>query len=170
MREIWVISDTHFGHENIIKYCNRPFSSVYDMNETMVENWNKTVKDEDHVWHLGDVYFTGGFQHEDENKSSVAWNFMKRLKGKKRLCLGNHDNGHNQLLLHFFEKIVLWRDWKELGLVMTHIPLHLSNIKEGRTNIHGHIHQNKSPDGPYRNVSVEQINYTPINIEELRTT
>lgn len=168
MKEIWVISDTHFGHENIIKYCDRPFSSVYDMNQTMLENWNKLVKDGDHVWHLGDVYFPGGFQHEDENRSSVAWNFFKLLKGKKRLVLGNHDNGKNQLLQHFFEKIVLWRDFKEFGLLLTHIPLHPNHIIRDRVNVHGHIHNQKSPDGPYINVCVEHHHYAPINIEELR--
>ena len=76
MPNLFVISDTHFGHANIIKYCNRPFSSVEEMNERMIENWNSVVTVQDHVYHLGDVYFG--------NETS---NFFHRLNGKKRLIL-----------------------------------------------------------------------------------
>lgn len=158
---IWLVSDTHFGHENIIKYCDRPFSSVHEMNETLVENWNSVVKPNDHIWHLGDVYFPKGF------KDGSAREFFKRLNGHKRLILGNHDNGQDQVLHSVFEKIVLWRDWKEHGLLMTHIPLHPNNIIKDRRNVHGHIHQNKSPDKQYINVCVEHTDYKPVNIDSI---
>lgn len=157
---IFVTSDTHFNHSNIIKYCDRPYSSVQEMDWDMVEKWNSVVKPDDHVWHLGDVYMNA-------SKGYIE-NLLSRLNGKKRLILGNHDNGKDQILHKYFEKIVLWRDWKDHGLLMSHIPLHPNNIINGRINIHGHIHQNKSPDGPYRCVCVEQTNYTPVNIENLR--
>ena len=53
-KHVWVTSDTHFNHANIIKYCNRPFSSVEEMNETIIANWNKVVSEDDMVYHLGD--------------------------------------------------------------------------------------------------------------------
>ena len=80
-RNIWVISDTHFGHANILSYSDRPFSNVTEMDEYMVTAWNETVKDGDIVYHLGDVYF-----------SSVGAQNLPKLKGRKRLVLGNHDD------------------------------------------------------------------------------
>ena len=158
MPNIFVISDTHFGHSNIIRYCDRPFSSVEEMNETIIDNWNKVVTDQDHVYHLGDVYF-------GVNVS----NFFYRLKGKKRLILGNHDNGKDQKLQTMFQKIMVWRMFPEFGVLLSHIPLHPSSLPEkAPINIHGHIHNKQAPGAQYRNVSVEMINYTPISIEEIR--
>jgi calcineurin-like phosphoesterase family protein len=113
---------------------------MYEMDEHMVDRWNKTVKDEDIVYHLGDVYFDNGHT------------VLPRLKGRKRLILGNHDNAKSPHLQNHFQKISMWRMFPEFGLLLTHV----------------HIHQNPSLEGPYRNMSVEAIDYTPINIEELR--
>lgn len=168
MSEIFVISDTHFGHENIIKYCDRPFNDYIEMDEHIIRKWNNIVSPQDKVYHLGDVYM---------GKSHYCDEILHSLNGKKRLILGNHDNGKDQVLLRHFQKIVVWRMFPEFGLLLTHVPVHQNSLrKNGRndapdcelTNIHGHIHNNPSPEGPYRNVSVEVINYTPINIEELR--
>lgn len=161
-RNIWLISDTHFGHENIIKYCNRPFSSATEMDEYLTEMWNQTVEDGDIVYHLGDVYFS--------NKS-----ILKKLKGRKRLILGNHDNGKDQNLLSSFQKVSCWRMFPEFGLLLTHVPVHKTTLQRPKgsklKNIHGHTHNNGEPDGDkvnYRSVCVELIDYRPINIEEVR--
>ena len=166
-RDIWVISDTHFGHSNIIKYCSRPFSSAKEMDDHMIESWNSVVKDGDIVYHLGDVYFG------EEGRSVLVGN---KLKGRKRLILGNHDNGKDQALQSTFQKIVVWRMFPEFGLLLSHVPLHSSSLErydEGALsgkllNVHGHIHNKPSPSYDHQNVSVEMINYTPVNIEELR--
>jgi calcineurin-like phosphoesterase family protein len=168
---IWVISDTHFYHQNIIEYCNRPFKTAAEMNDYMVTMWNETVKDGDKVYHLGDVYMghTNG-EHE---------RLLSSLKGQKRLVLGNHDNGKDQVLQRVFKKIEVWRMFPEFGLLLTHVPVHPSALQKGNrtgqgkemlelTNVFGHIHANPAPEGPYRCVCVEQINYKPINIETLR--
>ena len=155
---IWVISDTHFGHENIIKYCNRPFKSLEEMHEYIIDKWNSVVKDGDKVYHLGDVYFS------DKGK------ILHKLKGQKRLILGNHDNAKDNYIQKFFKKILMWRMFPEFGLLLTHVPVYdkIFNDKV-RKNIHGHIHNNNYiVDERYKNVSVEVIDYTPINIEELR--
>ena len=169
-REIWVISDTHFNHQNIIHFCKRPYETAKEMNEKLVENWNSVVKPGDKVYHLGDVYMGGGFARED----TMA--LLKSLNGKKRLVLGNHDNGKDQILQSCFEKIDMWRMFPEFGLHLTHVPVHESTLGEGRfmekkfLNVHGHIHDNESPSQHHQCVCVEHINYTPINIEELRIT
>lgn len=157
MANIWLISDTHFNHSNIIKYCNRPYQSASEMDWGMVEKWNSVVKPNDHVYHLGDVYM----------KASKGYieNILSNLNGKKRLILGNHDNGQDQILHRHFEKIMMWRVFEKV--VLTHVPLREENIPHGnRINIHGHIHDNLSPPGPYKCVCVEQIDYTPINLDE----
>lgn len=170
---IYLISDTHFGHRNIIDYCNRPFKDTMQMNLAMAEKWNSTVKDDDIVYHLGDVYM--GW-----NEPWTPLEFLSKLKGRKRLVLGNHDNGKDQVLQKVFQKIMVWRMFPEFGLLLTHVPVHESALErriEGHgkpdtivhlKNVHGHIHEKPSPTVKHHNVSVEQIAYTPINIEELR--
>jgi calcineurin-like phosphoesterase family protein len=134
------------------------------MDECIVDNWNSVIKDGDIVYHLGDIYFnaSGGY----------ISSLLARLKGRKRLILGNHDNAKDQNLTRVFQKIQMWRMFPEFGVLLSHVPLHPDSIptkKEGKLlNVHGHIHDKQSPDGPYHCVCVEQINYTPVNIEELR--
>ena len=170
-KNIWLISDTHFNHAGILTFNDyegkpvRPFDSVDEMNQCMLDNWNDTVKPGDTVIHCGDVLF---------GMDKVDWleaNFAK-LPGNKRLVLGNHDN--IKQLAPFFKDIQLWINLP--GLVLTHMPLHEQTLAETRRwdgitplNVHGHIHTNPSPEGPYKCVCVEQINYTPVNIDALRT-
>jgi calcineurin-like phosphoesterase family protein len=159
MPNIFVTSDTHFHHENIIKYCNRPFSCVEEMDEVLIKNWNSVVKPQDKVYHLGDVYFP--------KKEKSDWLFS-RLNGTKRLILGNHDNGKDQTLHKYFKEIYLWRFLKEFGLLLTHVPIHPDSLPSKlKYNVHGHTHNSKSPALPFKCVSVELTNYTPKPIEEL---
>lgn len=162
MRNIWVISDTHFGHANIIKYCDRPFSNTEEMDEAMVARWNALVQPEDIVYHLGDVYF---------GKKQKNWDwFIGRLQGRKRLILGNHDEGTDPILQKHFQKILMWRMFPEFGLLLSHVPVHQGSLNPDKCtlNVHGHVHTNSLSDPQYKNVSVEMINYTPVNIEDLR--
>lgn len=172
-KNIWVISDTHFNHANILKFEDRvgkkvrdQFSSVEEMNEVMIQRWNSVVKPGDKVYHLGDVVFGA------DKEQWLAKN-MARLNGSKRLLLGNHDEATHFVGKGQFQKTMLWRVFKEFNILMTHVPVHISTLGESRFNktpmfsVHGHIHQNKSPQGPYRCVCVEQTNYTPVNIEDL---
>lgn len=176
---IFVVSDTHFGHKNFINFKDekgnriRPFSSIEEMDELMVENWNKVVSVSDIVYHLGDVYFGDGWKH------------LSRLKGKKRLILGNHDEGKDVNLHKHFQKILMWRMFPDYKFILSHVPLHESNLKvyldespdhqEGDRgpvqkvfrNLHGHIHQNPSPNANYINCCVEWTNYSPVSLETI---
>lgn len=161
MGKIFVVSDTHFAHTNIIKYCDRPFDTAEEMDWHMVEKWNSVVSPGDKVYHLGDVYMGG-------NRDYMEW-LLSRLNGQKRLILGNHDNGKDQVLQRYFKKINVWRMFPEYGLLLTHVPVHESTLKaKDLKNVHGHIHNKSSPAGPYTCVCVEQVDYTPVDIETLR--
>lgn len=171
-REIFVISDTHFDHANILTFVDKndqlirgQFRNVDHMNETMINNWNRVVGPQDTIYHLGDFTFGG--------KGNIE-RFASRLNGKKRLIMGNHDY-EAKLYYPWFQKVMSWRQFGDLfsrPIFMTHFPLHESSFtrRDGRknpVNIHGHIHQNQAPTEFHINVSVEQINYTPKSIESL---
>lgn len=171
-REIWLISDTHFMHRNILNFTDSEtgellrgarFSSIEEHDETIRDNWNKKVKKDDIVYHLGDVMIGPKDQ----------WGKLYHsLNGRKRLIVGNHDD--IKYMCGFFQKVQMWRMFPEFGLLLTHVPidpsgLHRYNDGSMLTNVHGHIHHHKSPTKHHVNVSCEAIDYTPINIEELRT-
>jgi calcineurin-like phosphoesterase family protein len=166
-RNIFVISDTHFGHRNMYNFmeedgfhcrhdANKQQRVMEETDELMVENWNSVVKDYDIVYHCGDAYFGKG--HE----------YLYRLKGRKRLILGNHDDPKDGILPGVFEKIMVWRMWPEWKVVLTHIPIHESALRHKVThNIHGHIHRKVSPSPNHINVSVEMIDYKPVALEDI---
>lgn len=176
-RNIWISSDLHYNHANILKFQEqdgkpvRTFDNVDQMNECLIECHNSVVKPGDIHYNLGDVFF-GNIE-----KFKADW---PKFNGQKRLIVGNHDNIKILSQGSFFAKISMWRMFTEYNLMLSHVPLHVSNLlrmnkKDGiwpddcvpLYNIHGHIHRKVSPQGPYRNVSVEMINYTPVHIEDL---
>ena len=167
MRNIFVISDTHFNHHNILNFVPiRPFSSTEEMNECMVDRWNGVVRDQDIIYHLGDVFFS-------PNTPPVE-HVLARLKGRKRLILGNHDDGKSKLLQKYFQKILMWRKFPaDFPVLLTHVPVHPSTLGEGRfkgkdiINVHGHVHYNSIHDPRYRNVCVEVTDYAPISLEDI---
>lgn len=167
MRKVYVVSDTHFGHKNILKFEDKDgkkfrgdlFKDSKEMDLFMIDKWNSVVTNEDIVYHLGDVYF---------GDQQSANNILHRLNGAKRLIIGNHDDGKDKVLQTHFQKILVWRVFKEFDCVLTHIPLHETSINEKVTyNVHGHIHQNDSPTLKHINVSVEKTGYTPLLLEEV---
>lgn len=189
-RDIWLTSDTHLNHANIIKYCDRPFRDVVEMNEAIIEGWNSVVKPQDICYHLGDVYFAKHWTSkivEDraveppkDVRETQADYMLSRLNGSKRLILGNHDEAKDLLLHKHFKKIMLWRKFREFGLLLTHVPVHPAQLEDYESptkgmvtrgmekNVHGHIHDKILPDPRYVNVCVEQTNYVPVHIETLR--
>lgn len=177
MDNVWFIADTHFSHKNILGFepYHRPFASIHEHDETLIDNWNRTVKPSDIVWHLGDFCFGG--------KANVA--IAGRLNGRKRLVLGNHDCYGVELYARYFEKCFGAVHYKEF--ILTHIPIRKAYHPE-MVNIHGHLHGKRiehevlipeqdrygAPifqvryDPGYICVSVEQTELKPIHIEEIR--
>ena len=170
-RNIWITSDTHLSHSNILKFTDSTtgelirgnrFSNVDEMDQCILDNWNSVVNPGDIVYHLGDVTF-------DKEKFAKMW---PRFNGSKRLIVGNHDDIKFMSSGGFFKKVQMWRMFSEFGLILSHVPLHITSMYRGAVDrplygIHGHIHQNSSPIGPYRNVCVEMTDYTPVHIEDL---
>lgn len=161
--KIFIISDTHFGHNNILNFTNkdgtqlRKFKSIIDHDELMIENWNKVVSNKDKVYHLGDVGFFSFSRCAD---------VLKRLNGTKILIKGNHDHFKLSQYQQYFKDIRASHILDKF--ILTHIPIHPESLYKWRANIHGHVHTNSLKDNNYFNTSVEVINYTPINFEVIR--
>lgn len=162
LHEKWFVSDTHFFHENIIRFCDRPFKNAGEMNAAIVKNWNSVVGPNDFVYHLGDV-FIGGTEKE---RSEI----VHSLNGRKRLIVGNHDDTlfKQPKVVSAFEKIKYWQGFKEEGFTATHVPHMLDRLRDGTHNVHGHIHNNLEKDLHYINVCVEMRDYTPVHMDQIR--
>jgi calcineurin-like phosphoesterase family protein len=156
-------SDTHFYHENIIKYCNRPFSSVEEMNEKLIENWNSVIGKNDIVWHLGDFCFG-----QKDNISKI----IPKLNGRINLVMGNHD--HQKVKFYYdmgFNRVYDRQVIINGFYILSHTPLQFLNDNCPFFNIYGHIH-----DSPMYNtwskcgccVCVERHDYKPISWEEIQ--
>lgn len=166
---IWVFSDPHFGHENILRFTRqdgsplRPgFSDIKDHDEKLIQWYNERVQQFDKVYFLGDVSFKG----------DVFNRIMPRLQGKKRLILGNHDKFHMSEYIKYFEKI--YESWQPLrNVVFTHRPILLGDHDHhGKLtiNVHGHTHHNIVKDPRYINCCVEVTDYKPVHWSEIEKT
>lgn len=166
-KNIFLISDTHFGHFGVCKFMRkdgvtklRPWDNPDDMDEAMVERWNAVVRPHDKVYHLGDVAI-----------KKPGLETLARLNGDKVLIRGNHDIFDLKEYTKYFRDV---RGCHVLdGMILTHIPLHTECLGRFGTNIHGHTHEHRmrigeDVDPRYHSVCVEQINYTPIAFEDVK--
>lgn len=163
MRRSFLISDTHFGHANFLNFKDeegnkiRPFSSVEEMDALMIENWNRTVRPQDKVYHLGDFCL---------NRKSIQ--IAKKLNGSIVLIKGNHDIFKLKDYAPFFKDIRVYRVFPEWGILCSHIPVHETQMfGKWLLNCHGHIHQKILSDFRYKNCCVEHTNYSPISLESI---
>lgn len=171
----WFSSDPHWGHYNIIRYSCRPFSSVEEMNEALIKNFNSKVGPKDHLYLLGDLFFM---------RYDRAIEILKRLNGKKFLVLGNHDGmirKKRSLFEPFFEFIgddleIKIQDpdapnGKSQKIIMHHYAKRVWNDShKGSWNLYGHSH-GSLPDDPnalQMDVGVDCNNYFPFSYEEVK--
>lgn len=158
--KIFITADTHFNHENIIKYCNRPFQNASQMNEVIIKNWNKIVGTNDIVYHLGDF----GFGSKEELKE-----IFNKLNGKKYLIMGNHDLrvGKNYFLDLGFENVYK-KELKINNLVLSHYPKKTINAQ---INLFGHIHNKKVSeefdDENHYCVCLDVHDFKPVKLDEI---
>lgn len=157
------VSDTHLGHKNIIKYCNRPFYSVEQMDEMLICNWNSVVRPNDIVYHLGD------FSFGDPAK------YLYRLNGKIHLVKGNHDHRYKDNV--FLENGVVWvKDMYELKtfdvpIVLCHYAMRVwARSHYGAWMLYGHSH-GKLPDDKTKlsiDVGVDCFDFYPVEYKKVK--
>lgn len=158
----WFTSDTHFGHENIISLSDRPFSTITQMNEALIDNWNSRVKTSDRVFFLGDFCFRG---------SQSFHSYYDRLNGEKIMIKGNHDshNGVNTPILDLTIRI------GGETMLLIHRPSDVG-VFDGNLVLCGHVHQAWKFDRRYIekdfyidfvNVGVDVWDFKPVNINEI---
>lgn len=155
--KIFLIGDCHFGHRNIIKYCNRPFANVEEMTESLIKNWNSVVGKNDIVYVVGDFALCG--------KQKII-EIGKRLNGRKRLIIGNHDQASIETYREAgFEFVYNHSIVLDDFFIVSHVPL--EHVQNPFFNIHGHTHEPSTSENCFC-VSAENINYTPLIFEEIK--
>jgi len=166
---VYIWSDLHLGHANIIKYCNRPFDTIEEMDSALVHSWFSIVKPEDTIINLGDVVFKN-------------WTFEKlkmlinKMPGYKVLIIGNHDKRHdiswwaNVGFNEVYNKSIVY-EIEGNKYLLSHEPI--INNDTGFYNLHGHIHATSYEQAGIGhnqfmiNCSVENIGYKPILVSSL---
>lgn len=133
---MWFTSDTHFNHRNIIKFCNRPFIDMSDMEEQLIDRWNSKVSYNDTIYHLGDFSFT-----KWKGSTSVD-SLLSRLNGNKILLIGNHDapevvnSSYWASVEHYLEIKI-----NKQKIILSHYPFRVWNgMHRGAFMLHGHSH------------------------------
>ena len=147
---IYIISDTHFGHKLAAK--ERGFDSLKDHDDYIVDQWNSVVDKKDTVWHLGDVAF---------GKDALAR--MNDCNGVKKLVSGNHDKYATEEYLKYFNRVFGIVRFK--SVVLSHAPVHPNELEyRWEYNVHGHIHHKEKliDDSRYFCVNVDIVGFKPI--------
>lgn len=169
---IYFTSDTHYGHRNIIKLCNRPFENIFEMQNTMIRNWNEVVSDTDTVVHVGDF----AMRLSDIEICGI----LEQLKGYKILIRGNHDRGTARMLQVGFNLVLneMRFMYESIQFLVSHYPYRNNSIEDqnhvhnrpkdrGEWLIHGHVHDKWKKKYRQLNMSVEVWDYTPASIDQI---
>lgn len=171
---LYFTADSHFNHANIIKFCNRPFNNVEQMNETLIDNWNQVVGKDDIVFHLGDFCLGG----------AAEWTkLLDRLNGKIYLILGNHDlKNIRQGFIQRFEHVALqmFITVDKQKMYLSHYPfLCFEGGYKDVWQLFGHVHTRKNNTGidaerlqylypTQYDVGVDNNDFRPVSFEEVK--
>jgi len=182
MSKTYFISDTHFFHDNIIRFCNRPFIDIEHMHTRLINNWNKVVKQDDTVIIVGDFSF---------GKAEDTRSIVSQLKGKKILIRGNHDKNVNVGFDHVCEEMML--TIANERVLISHYPYRHTKIRRllfklkhllkgviirdrknwhypedrGLYLIHGHTHDKERIKGRMIHVGVDAWNFKPVPLQAI---
>ena len=164
MQNIWLTADTHFGHSNIMRYCNRPFTTHEEMDETMITRFNEVIKKGDILYHLGDLAWS---------TYPLRSGFLDRLNTKEvHLVLGNHDDPKRLRNEPFrtqkdINRITL--DGGRVMIVMCHYAMRTwRNQGHGAYQLYGHSHGKLADSGMRQmDVGVDTNNFYPYHIDEV---
>ena len=156
--KLFIISDTHFYHKNIIKYCDRPFKDVDEMNKAIIDNWNSVVSHNDTVLCLGD-FLLGGASRFDE--------IVPHLNGRLYLIKGNHDDKSNKFYLEHGFTGVTDSPLEYENIIFSHHP---KTPKDGKINLFGHIHNEEKFDTFLKDgvcCCLERWGYKPVELSTI---
>jgi calcineurin-like phosphoesterase family protein len=161
MSNIWFTSDLHLGHKKIIEYCNRPFKSIEEMDEALIENWNARVENIDRIYVLGDFSF-----HNPE-RTRVIFN---RLQGNKHLIIGNHDKPkvYADLPWGWIKDVYMLSAGNDVTIWLSHYAYRRwPQSHKGTYHLYGHSHGDF--EGYFRScdAGVDAWNYAPVSIERI---
>lgn len=185
-QNVFLVADTHFHHGNVIKYCNRPFDSVEEMDEVLIRNWNSVVAPNDVVCHLGDFVF-----HRERNcrkQVEETNNLLRKLNGRKHLILGNHDKrGTTQSeLWDSIDDILQIKCFGEQSMILCHYSMIVwKNCHYGYWHAYGHSHGTLGKPCDYNpawqivadlletrnslDVGVDLWNFTPVSYGQFKS-
>lgn len=159
----WFVSDTHFDHEDILEYSNRPFENIKQHNEHLIQNWNEYVKPEDIVYHLGDFAMGRDFDGIERICGS--------LNGFIHLIPGNHDtNAKLEIYGRYFTIEPPLLHCRKPNVVLCHYPLAVwLGSHHGTPHLHGHSHGSYVSEGKILDVGVDVApKYRPKHWDELK--
>ena len=161
----YIISDLHLDHDNIIEYCHRPFETVDEMNETLVNNWNSTIDPADEVLFGGDLTI--------RSSAAVVLDWIETLNGEMVFLIGNHDTTIFEQLdsVSFVDHYSF--TYRDIPFTVVHDPADGPGNPTGWV-LHGHHHNNWPERFPFIdhdnqrvNFSVELINFRPLALDRL---
>lgn len=163
---IYYTADLHFGHKNIIKYEQRPWSNVKDMDQGLIDRWNSRVKDKDLVYILGDITLSVNINY--------IKNILSQLKGRKILITGNHDYfAEKGQLRQYFEHVTPYMKIHPDGqrIILCHYPLYSwDGMDHGTIHFYGHVHSNPKcqlrKQNAY-NVGADLHDWYPVTFDEI---
>jgi len=152
---IYFTADTHFNHKNIIKYCNRPFKDIDEMNKVLIENWNKKVGKKEIIYHLGDFGF---------GKLGII---LDKLNGKIILIKGSHDKSTLKYKDRFIEIATLKEIlYKKETITLCHYAMRVwPKSHYNSWHIFGHSHDKLEPVGKSWDIGADNNNFTPLSFD-----